>query len=699
MEELHFIGQGRLAGEAMHIAKLKLWNFRSFASSAFDLEDLLGSCPIEIDLEAETNVFIGRNGAGKSALLQAVLRLFGETRDERSVKPTDFFVPPGERLESQAERRLFIEAIFHFPELASGDPAADRTVPPTFRHMIVEKPGATPYARIRLEATWQQAGTLDGVVEENLYWILGGDTLSFGEGDPLHKKKVNAGDRGQVVVRYIPASRDLTAITQLTVRSLGRSLMNAVKWDKQAEIEGHITEASKALDVEPALGRLNTAINACWSQLNTAETGTVATLSVLAPDLQQIVKAATMMLTPSVIGRVMGIEDLSDGQRSLFHFALVKALLDLKLDLEKTVTAGDASPFQPEFSRAPALTIFAFEEPENHLSPYFLSRLLTQLDALTTTPRVQGLVTSHAPAIVGRIEPTAIRHVRRNHTTGISVVTRLALPEDDDAAAKFVREAVRAHPELYFARHAIFGEGPSEEIVIPRLAEASGVPIDRSFVAIVPIGGRYIQHFWRLVEQLGIPHTTLLDLDMGRSSGDFQQFKAAAEALRDSKRSLAQADQDNLTKALGNVRPDPSKGQAIDLKLICNWATAFESQGIFMSSRLDMDMLMLEAFPTAYKTLRPGATGPQRADEPTRQAEAAKRVLGEGGLGVAAYDGSAEMAFFPWYAYLFLGDRGKPAVHLAALGELDEAELAAGCPPVLKRLIAHVRASLEAPVA
>ncbi|MEH0196350.1 TOPRIM nucleotidyl transferase/hydrolase domain-containing protein [Caulobacter sp. CCNWLY153] len=683
----------------MHIAKLKLWNFRSFASTHPDLEDIAGPCPVEVDLEAATSVFIGRNGAGKSSLIQALLRLFGETRDERSVQPADFFVPPGQRLESVPERRLFIEATFHFPELVKDGGDAEKTVPPTFRHMIVEKAGGPPSATVRLEAIWQLAGTLDGVVEEALYWILGSGAVEFGDVDPLRKKKVSAGDRGQVLVRYVPASRDVTALTQLTVRSLGRSLMKAVKWEKKAQIDALIAEASKELDQEAALGQVNAAINSCWSQLNTAETGTTAALSVLAPDLQQIVRAATMMLTPSSTGRVMGVEDLSDGQRSLFHFALVKALLDLKLDLEKATAAGDDIPFQAEFARAPALTVFAFEEPENHLAPYFLSRLLTQLEALTGTGRVQAVVTSHAPAIVGRIEPTAIRHVRRVHASGASAISRLALPEGDAEAAKFVREAVRAHPEIYFARHAIFGEGPSEEIVIPRLAEALGVPIDRSFVAIVPIGGRHIQHFWRLVEQLGIPSTTLLDLDLGRSSGDYQQFKAAATALKASARTLTEIEKGDIEKALSNQRPDPSKGGVIDVPFIENWARAFESQGIFMSSLLDLDMLMLKAFPKAYKTLSPGATGPRMPDDAARQLKAAERVLGEDGLGVSTYAGAPEMALFPWYAYLFLGDRGKPAVHLAALGELDDLDIELSCPDVLQRLIAHVRASLEAPLA
>ncbi|WP_295226037.1 TOPRIM nucleotidyl transferase/hydrolase domain-containing protein [uncultured Brevundimonas sp.] len=683
----------------MYIDQLKLWNFRSFGSSADEPVATLGATARVLNMDPASSVFIGRNGAGKSALVQSLLRLFGETRDERSIQAGDFFVPPTERLESQTLRRLFIEATIRFPELETGGSEAEKTVPPAFRHMVVEKAGVVPHIRIRLEATWQLAGTLDGVVEETLYWILGDNVVPFGEADPSLKKKVSVAERSHIVVRYIPASRDVTALTQLTVKSLGRNLMKSIRWEKKAEIDALISEAASKLDQEGGLTRVNAAINSCWSQLNTAETGTTASLSVLAPDLQQIVRTATVMLTPSATGRLMTLEDLSDGQRSLFHFALVKALLDLKLILEGEVAAGDDLPFHPEFSRAPALTVFAFEEPENHLSPFFLSRLLSELGKLTDNPRVQAVLTSHAPAIVGRIDPSAIRHVRRVQSTGISHVSALALPDDDTEAAKFLREAVRAHPEIYFARHAIFGEGPSEEIVIPRLAEALGVPIDRSFVAIVPIGGRHIQHFWKLVEQLGIPHTTLLDLDMGRSSGDYQQFRSAGAALKATQRTFTGDDAVNVERALTLVRPAPVAGAPVNTLTIESWAKAFEGQGIFMSGPLDLDMLMLEAFPAAYKTLPPGATGPQSPNNPARKLSAAQRVLGEGGLGPDAYITTAQADLFPWYAYLFLGGRGKPAVHLAALGELDDIDLMSGCPPVLSRLIAHVRTSLNAPIA
>lgn len=314
------------------------------------------------------------------------------------------------------------------------------------------------------------------------------------------------------------------------------------------------------------------------------------------------------------------------------------------------------------------------------------------------TQRVQGIITSHSPAIVGRLEPELLRYVRRDAKSGISTVAKLTLPDPADEALKFVREAVRAHPEIYFARHAIFGEGASEEIVLPKLAEALDFPIDRSFVAIVPIGGRYVGHFWRLVTQLGISYTTLLDLDLGRSSGDVRQFKAVASAIREFRTPPADFLKD-LDTAIAMTREKDNPQWNWTRKNFEAWLPFFEREDVFFSAPLDLDMLMLQAFPAAYQKLEDKAHGPRDPEEPQRQAKAAESSLKDGGYGVASYAEYPEiMPLFPWYSYLFLGNRGKPAAHMAALSQLTSAERKVGMPPALRRLLDRVKAQLEAQV-
>src|ERR1700730_9073933 len=92
-------------------------------------------------------------------------------------------------------------------------------------------------------------GTLDGIIDDSIYWLLTPDAVPFGEpDDPTIKRKMTAVDRASIAVRYIPASRDVTALTRLTVRSLGRSMMQSVVWKNEEKIRNLVKEAGAALD-------------------------------------------------------------------------------------------------------------------------------------------------------------------------------------------------------------------------------------------------------------------------------------------------------------------------------------------------------------------------------------------------------------------------------------------------------------------
>src|SRR5690606_3403041 len=96
---------------------------------------------------------------------------------------------------------------------------------------------------------------------------------------------------------------------------------------------------------------------------------------------------------------------------------------------------------------------------------------------------------------------------------------------------KFVRSAVLAHPELYFATLVLLGEGDSESIVLPRVLEAHGIELDPLRISVVPLGGRFVHHFWRLLDSLDIKYITLLDLDWGRHGGGWGRVKYAFQQL------------------------------------------------------------------------------------------------------------------------------------------------------------------------
>ncbi len=90
----------------MKIESVTIQGFRCF-----------GPEPVAISLDAGVSVFVGANGAGKTAVFQALSRLFGVSPSQRAVRRRDFHIAADqEDLETGAS--LSIDVIFSFPELA-----------------------------------------------------------------------------------------------------------------------------------------------------------------------------------------------------------------------------------------------------------------------------------------------------------------------------------------------------------------------------------------------------------------------------------------------------------------------------------------------------------------------------------------------------------------------------------------------------
>jgi hypothetical protein len=393
-----------------------------------------------------------------------------------------------------------------------------------------------------------------------------------------------------------------------------------------------------------------------------------------------------MKFRPDESGGDRPLGELSDGQRSLFHISMTAAALDVECEI-----ADDDQTWDTDKLLRAALTIVAVEEPENNLSPFYLSRIIRQLQDVAGRHGVQAIISSHSPSILARIDPTQVRHFRIGDGRRAKVRT-IELPDDPDDAAKYVREAVRTYPELYFASFVILGEGSSEEVVIPRIAEAMGVEIDRSFVAVVPLGGRHVNHLWRLLSGLGIPHATLLDLDRGRDGGGWGRVQGVCRELLKTGTdpvdlfgddAFWQDDTDTLIAGLG---ADPTDSHS-DL---AEWLDRLRKHGVYFCEPLDLDMAMLRTLRDHYTHLPPARTGPRKGGD------AVKAVLGgEGDANSYPDDEWAED--FAWYRYLFLG-RGKPNTHVHALARATNEQIAADSPEVLKALVRHIAQQILPPM-
>lgn len=185
----------------MYIYKIELSNFQCF-----------GKDPTTIWLEKDITCLIGNNGCGKSAIIRAIQRIFGNTVEERTVIKSDFHICPNETDEDIKGRQLYIDIVFGFENKDETEMLA------FFSPVIYEDKKHQFFARIRLEAVWNEEEYEDDV-SSTLFWVLGDEDIEFGNISPL-KIKVENHERRQISLIYIPAVRDTKSILRDDMRRI-----------------------------------------------------------------------------------------------------------------------------------------------------------------------------------------------------------------------------------------------------------------------------------------------------------------------------------------------------------------------------------------------------------------------------------------------------------------------------------------------
>ena len=630
----------------MKLQTSRLSNFQSF-----------GAAPTDLSLE-EITYLIGPNGSGKTAALQALCRLFAFDPSLRRVLRSDFHVPFDE-VSAPVERQLWIEADFLFPELAEADESA--TVAPHFGHMRLDEPDGIPRVRYRLSATMGP----DGDIEETLVYVLDVNPV----GSPLSSAQVPRAERNHIHVHYLPARRDPADHIAYGANALLGRMLRAVQWDAERdEVKGLTDQISDSLAANPSVHALSESLKLVWGSLHKGSFFTDPKITFVASEIEALLRHMSVSFSPGHAEHLVDYSRLSDGQKSMLYLSLVMS----SQVIGRAVLAGDDKSFDPDKLRPPVFTLVAVEEPENSLSPHYLGRIVSALNTMAKNEDAQALIATHAPSMLRRVEPESIRYLRLTEARQTRV-TCIQLPDVTDEAHKFVREAVQAFPEIYFSRLVVLGEGDSEEIVLPRIFRAKGAPIDESAVTIAPLGGRHVNHFWRLLSALQIPYLTLLDLDVSRHQAGWGRIKYVNDQL-------GQHQPDKVLPKDHGIPPWNSTKEKV--RDYSNYLVALEDRDVYFSFPMDLDFALLVAYPEAYGV---------EEDAPDEQTT--KAVLGKSHHDSTQYT-SKELNLFHTYHLRFkLGS--KPAAHIDALAKLSDAELLANMPKSLKRLADAVIAKLS----
>lgn len=564
----------------MRLTKLKLMNYRCFGPEE------------QIILLNDLTTFIGNNSAGKTAALSALNCMFSEYSSDRILQRSDFYLPKDISPDEIQTQHLHIEAVFEFDELQDAENCGKNVIPIFFQHLIVDNPGGLPYLRIRLDATWEKSSTIEGSIDSKINYITCPESVEIEES---HCTSAPRRDLDKIRVVYIPAVRDPSKQLKNASGTMMYQIMNSINWSETTKenIKAKIKELNEQFEDEKGVSMFGRSIAKQWKTYDSDNRYSTASLRFNSTDIESSIRKTEVVFEPSETGKEYTIDQMGDGLRSLFYISLVDSILDVESQMQKEI---ETDPENTSFSRnPPILTIVALEEPENHIAPHLLGKLVGNLQAISSKKNAQAIMTSHSPAIVKRVDPENLRYFRVNKEKMTSTVKSITLPakESSEDQYKYIKEAVRAYPELYFAKLVILGEGDSEEIIIPKYWEAKNGSLDVGGISVVPLGGRHVNHFWRLLNDLQIPHITLLDLDRERDGGGWERIKYALKQLivnGVNKNELLKTDEGVMT----DKELDEMSGWNIDdVKAMQSWIDFLENYNVFFSAPLDIDFMML----------------------------------------------------------------------------------------------------------
>ncbi|MFF3578626.1 ATP-dependent nuclease [Streptomyces mirabilis] len=484
----------------MYLARVDAENFRIFGSLPKKDGDADGSLSLEFG--PATNVLVGENDSGKTAVIDAIrLCLLTTAADFYRITRDDFHVGPDSRAGvfkiTCGFKDLTTEEQAVFLELLTTDDDGNVALYVTVKAELMD-----PLRPHRVSVTTRtgrdgQGPALDGAARELLK-----ATYLRPLRDAEAELRSGRGSRLSQILAGYPA-----------MRNQGEDDFDEES-DSASTLVGILRRAERHISDNEAVAQARDDINAGYLQK----------FSIGSDVLRGEIGVAGDATLARALERLELTLFAGKGEWTRHGLGYNNALF---MAAELLLLGNSAF--------APLLLI---EEPEAHLHPQLQTRIMDLLreraDAKTAgKPPVQVILTTHSPNLASAIPVEHLTLVARGSTFRLAPgLTRLE--EGDYAFLTRFLDVTKAN--LFFARSVAIVEGDAEAIVLPALAQA----VDRSFnecgVSVVNVGGvglfRYSRIFQRNGEQIPVAVACIRDRDLvpaGTSAEMRKKLKCSAE--------------------------------------------------------------------------------------------------------------------------------------------------------------------------
>ncbi len=448
----------------MYIGELTVEGFRCFKER------------FSLSLNSGLNVIVGENGAGKTAIINAVRQLFQDSESGRySISDEDFYSD-------------FTTASYHAPffsiSVRFNDLKVDEKV------AFLSWTGNSDSAFLNLQVENKE-------IRGRYKKIVWGGTA---RGAQFDSELI---DLIQCV--YLPPLRDaesklkngrMSRLSKLLKAINRKELKECRKGQKLHPLEEKIKDFNEALSKDDKLSikRANKLIGEQLEKAIGQYFGQSTRIQFAESDFTKIVENLTLLFFPNMKpdeeSLFRSLSQNSLGYNNLLYIASILA--------ELTLDDGQADD-------SPIFKILLIEEPEAHLHPQLQIRLLSHIKSVADAKdsNVQVIVTTHSTVLASSVNIDSIIHLSKSRPPIATPLRECGLPINSKQFINRWLDVTKSN--LLFASGVVLVEGIAEQMIIPALAKEvlKGNPdgknnLEDQGVSVINLNGIYFKHFIRL---------------------------------------------------------------------------------------------------------------------------------------------------------------------------------------------------------
>lgn len=495
----------------MYLSELKLWNFRKYGNPDWDL----AKPHLLVPFNSGTNVLIGENDSGKTAILDAIKYVLKTHAFEWIKIGKDDFYKNSDKLRIE----LFFEGF-------NDDEAKNFT---EWLGWTGEGETAKPILRLILFAERNSSRILPYEVKAGM------DEMGLA---------LNADAKDYLKATYLKALRD--ANNELIAKKNSRlsQILQGHELFKQQGVEH---------DFEQWFSETNDKIKSWFNDDSGERSNKKQIKDVIDKFLKAFIDdsvSSELKLTEPEIKAILekislGIEGLTNlGLGTMNRLYMATELLHLKRDWG-------------------GLKLGVIEELEAHLHPQAQMKVI---EALQNDKDVQFILTTHSPNLASKINLHNLILCKNNDVFPLGEDSG-STKNKTDKYTKLEKKDYKylerfldvTKSNLFFAKGVIIVEGWAEEILIPAIAKQIQCDLTKHEVSIVNVGSTAYLHFAKIFlrndgKEVDIPVSVITDLDIRpNSKGVFDE-----------------KDEENKRKSINRDFVDFNKSKVI-LKIAKQW--------------------------------------------------------------------------------------------------------------------------------